>query len=33
MELHVTLQGRSDLSGQLYRQLRAGMLDGCFWLR
>src|SRR4051794_38895387 len=25
---HVTLDGRSDLSGQIYRQLRAAIVDG-----
>ncbi|SAL68510.1 GntR family transcriptional regulator [Caballeronia choica] len=28
MEIHVTLQGRSDLTGQIYRQLRAGIIEG-----
>lgn len=28
MELHLTLDGRQDLAGQLYRQLRAAILDG-----
>ena len=28
MELHVTLAGRRDLSGQIYSQLRAAILDG-----
>ena len=28
MDLHLTLSGRRDLSGQVYRQLRAAVLDG-----
>lgn len=28
MEIHITLQGQTDLSGQIYRQLRAGVIDG-----
>jgi GntR family transcriptional regulator/MocR family aminotransferase len=28
MEIHVTIVGRDDLSGQIYRQLRAGIVDG-----
>ncbi|MDP3814912.1 PLP-dependent aminotransferase family protein [Pseudomonas sp.] len=28
MELHLALEGRQDLAGQLYRQLRAAILDG-----
>jgi GntR family transcriptional regulator/MocR family aminotransferase len=28
MDFHVSLDGRSDLSGQIYRQLRAAILDG-----
>jgi len=28
VELHLTLDGRQDLAGQLYRQLRAAILDG-----
>lgn len=28
MDLHVTLHGRTDLSGQIYRQIRAAILDG-----
>ncbi|WPC05023.1 PLP-dependent aminotransferase family protein [Pseudomonas benzenivorans] len=28
MELHLALDGRQDLAGQLYRQLRAAILDG-----
>ncbi|MPZ25764.1 MAG: aminotransferase class I/II-fold pyridoxal phosphate-dependent enzyme [Micromonosporaceae bacterium] len=28
MDLHVSLTGRRDLSGQLYRQIRAAILDG-----
>jgi GntR family transcriptional regulator/MocR family aminotransferase len=28
MELHVSLVGRRDLSGEIYRQLRRGILDG-----
>jgi GntR family transcriptional regulator / MocR family aminotransferase len=28
VEIHVTLQGRSDLTGQIYRQLRAGIIEG-----
>ncbi|WP_433326052.1 PLP-dependent aminotransferase family protein [Spirillospora sp. CA-294931] len=28
MDLHVTLAGRRDLSGQIYRQLRAAIVDG-----
>lgn len=28
MEIHITLQGRDDLSGQIYRQLRAGVIEG-----
>ena len=28
MDFHVTLQGRRDLSGQIYRELRAAILDG-----
>lgn len=28
MEIHITLQGHTDLSGQIYRQLRAGITDG-----
>ncbi|MFP2899215.1 GntR family transcriptional regulator, partial [Corallococcus sp. 4LFB] len=28
MDFHVELQGRRDLAGQLYRGLRAAILDG-----
>ncbi|SDE15009.1 MocR-like pyridoxine biosynthesis transcription factor PdxR [Paraburkholderia lycopersici] len=28
MELHVTVSGRRDLAGQIYRQLRDGIVDG-----
>ncbi len=28
MEIHIALEGRHDLSGQIYRQLRAGILEG-----
>ena len=28
MDIHVILNGRQDLTGQIYRQLRAGILDG-----
>ncbi|TDV33790.1 GntR family transcriptional regulator [Paraburkholderia caballeronis] len=28
MDLHVTVSGRHDLAGQIYRQLRAGIVDG-----
>jgi GntR family transcriptional regulator / MocR family aminotransferase len=28
MEIHVTIHGRNDLSGQIYRQLRAGIVEG-----
>lgn len=28
MDVHLTLRGRRDLAGQLYRQLRAAILDG-----
>jgi GntR family transcriptional regulator/MocR family aminotransferase len=28
MELHVSLVGRRDLAGEIYRQLRAAILDG-----
>lgn len=28
MEIHITIEGRRDLTGQLYRQLRTGILDG-----
>lgn len=28
MDLHVTLTGRGDLAGQVYRQIRAAILDG-----
>jgi GntR family transcriptional regulator/MocR family aminotransferase len=28
MEIHVTLRGRDDLGGQIYRQLRTGIIDG-----
>ena len=28
MNVHVTLHGRHDLAGQIYRQLRAGVVDG-----
>ncbi|MGH3239116.1 MAG: GntR family transcriptional regulator, partial [Spirillospora sp.] len=28
MDLHVSLVGRRDLAGQIYRQLRAAILDG-----
>ncbi|WP_242901706.1 MocR-like pyridoxine biosynthesis transcription factor PdxR [Actinomadura terrae] len=28
MDLHVSLEGRRDLAGQIYRQLRAAILDG-----
>src|SRR5918911_5484280 len=28
MEFHVTLTGRKDLSGEIYRQLRRAILDG-----
>ena len=30
MDLHVNLHGRQDLTGQIYRQLRAGIIDGRF---
>ncbi|HEY7879545.1 MAG TPA: winged helix-turn-helix domain-containing protein, partial [Streptosporangiaceae bacterium] len=28
MELHVSLVGRDDLTGEIYRQLRRAILDG-----
>ncbi|RKP56481.1 PLP-dependent aminotransferase family protein [Pararobbsia silviterrae] len=28
MDIHITIEGRRDLTGQLYRQLRSGILDG-----
>lgn len=28
MEIHVTIRGRDDLSGQIYRQLRSGIVEG-----
>jgi GntR family transcriptional regulator/MocR family aminotransferase len=28
MDIHITLQGTSDLSGQIYRQLRESIMDG-----
>jgi GntR family transcriptional regulator/MocR family aminotransferase len=28
MDIHITLHGQTDLSGQIYRQLRAGIADG-----
>ena len=28
MDIHITIEGRRDLTGQLYRQLRAGILEG-----
>jgi GntR family transcriptional regulator/MocR family aminotransferase len=28
MDLHIAVEGRHDLSGQIYRQLRAGILEG-----
>ncbi|WP_345815986.1 PLP-dependent aminotransferase family protein [Paraburkholderia sp. PREW-6R] len=28
MEIHISIEGRHDLSGQIYRQLRAGILEG-----
>lgn len=28
MDIHVTLEGRRDLTGQIYRQLRAGIIEG-----
>ncbi|WP_028536491.1 PLP-dependent aminotransferase family protein [Paludibacterium yongneupense] len=28
MDIHLRLEGRRDLSGQIYRQLRAGIVDG-----
>src|ERR1700679_2635254 len=28
MDIHITLQGRDDLAGQIYRQLRAGIIEG-----
>ena len=28
MDIHVTLHGRRDLTGQIYRQLRSGIVDG-----
>ncbi|HTJ94386.1 MAG TPA: PLP-dependent aminotransferase family protein [Pararobbsia sp.] len=28
MDIHITIEGRRDLTGQLYRQLRTGILDG-----
>src|SRR3982074_3613167 len=28
MELHISLVGRKDLSGEIYRQLRSAMRDG-----
>ena len=28
MEIHIAVQGHHDLSGQIYRQLRAGILEG-----
>jgi GntR family transcriptional regulator / MocR family aminotransferase len=28
MEVHVSLVGRKDLTGEIYRQLRGAILDG-----
>ncbi|SAL58240.1 transcriptional regulator [Caballeronia telluris] len=28
MEIHITLEGRRDLTGQIYRQLRSGIVEG-----
>lgn len=28
MEIHIAVEGHHDLSGQIYRQLRAGILEG-----
>ena len=28
MDIHITLHGRRDLTGQIYMQLRAGIIDG-----
>ena len=28
MDIHITIQGRQDLAGQIYRQLRAGIVEG-----
>ncbi|GGP24184.1 MocR-like pyridoxine biosynthesis transcription factor PdxR [Silvimonas amylolytica] len=28
MDIHITLQGKTDLAGQIYRQLRASIVDG-----
>jgi GntR family transcriptional regulator/MocR family aminotransferase len=28
MDIHITVKGQSDLAGQVYRQLREGILDG-----
>lgn len=28
MDIHISVEGRHDLSGQIYRQLRAGIVDG-----
>jgi GntR family transcriptional regulator/MocR family aminotransferase len=28
MEIHITIRGRDDLSGQIYRQLRSGIVEG-----
>src|SRR6201991_2739824 len=28
MDIHITVEGRHDLAGQIYRQLRAGIVEG-----
>ena len=28
MEIHVTIRGRDDRTGQIYRQLRSGIVEG-----
>ncbi len=28
MEIHLSVEGRHDLAGQIYRQLRAGIIEG-----
>src|SRR5580698_7181152 len=28
MDIHITIEGHHDLSGQIYRQLRAGIVEG-----
>ena len=28
MDIHIAVEGRHDLAGQIYRQLRAGIVEG-----